>query len=312
MICFYDNIWDNPMTLNEKNYRIILDNLYDGLYFVDRQRIIRYWNKGAERISGYTAEEVVGRSCADNILTHVDGDGNNLCRTLCPLAQTLQDRKQREAEVYLHHKDGHRVPVSVRISTLTDEQGRVTGGLELFTDITNYKAIEARAKELEAMAFMDKLTRLANRRYIEKELSMRFDEEKRFGRPFGLLFMDIDHFKMFNDNYGHDVGDHVLQFVANTLMSNARPFDVIGRWGGEEFIGIIRNIDDKQLKDLAERLRALVASSYLVHNDEKLQVTLSMGATLIQPGEDIEHLIRRADTLLYESKQAGRNRVTFG
>jgi PAS domain S-box-containing protein len=224
--------------LNEKSYRMIIDNLYDGLYYVDLDRVIRYWNKGAERISGFTAREVVGTPCSDNILTHVDGKGNNLCLSLCPLAATINDKADREVEVYMHHKDGHRIPVSVRVSPLVDELGRVSGGVELFTDISAYKSIELRAKELEAMALMDKLTHLANRHCIENELLARFEEARRFGWMSGLLMMDIDHFKKFNDVYGHDVGDRVLKFVADTLVKNARPFDVIGRWGGEEFIGL--------------------------------------------------------------------------
>lgn len=298
--------------LNEKSYQMIIDNLYDGLYFVDLDRVIRYWNKGAERISGFTAREVVGRPCSDNILTHVDDKGNNLCLSLCPLAAAIACKADREAHVYMHHKDGHRIPVSVRVSPLLDEAGRVSGGVELFTDISAYKSIELRVKELEAMALMDKLTHLANRHCIENELLTRLEEARRFGWPFGLLMMDIDHFKKINDLYGHDVGDRVLKFVADTLVKNARPFDVIGRWGGEEFVGIIRNIDAGQLKELAERMRMLVERSYLTHENEKLQVTVSMGATLMLPHEDAVSLIKRADTLLYESKHAGRNRVTMG
>ncbi len=300
------------MDLNEKSYRLITDNLYDGLYFVDRERVIRYWNKGAERISGFSAGEVVGRSCADNILTHVDKEGNSLCLTMCPLSATMADGEQRAAEVYLHHKKGHRVPVSVRVAPMTDERGTIIGGVEIFTDISAYVSMEMRNKELEELALLDNLTRLANRRCIENELAIRFDEEKRFGLPFGLLMMDIDHFKKFNDTYGHDVGDRVLKFVAETLTKNARPFDMIGRWGGEEFVGIIRNVNLVQLKDIGERMRMLVANSYLMHRKEKLKVTISLGGTILHSGETMDRLIKRADTLLYKSKHEGRNRLTVG
>jgi diguanylate cyclase (GGDEF)-like protein/PAS domain S-box-containing protein len=300
------------MDLNEKSCRTIIDNLYDGLNFVDRDRIIRYWNKGAERISGFPAGEVIGRSCADNILTHVDKEGNNLCLAMCPLASTLTDGEHRTAEVYLHHKSGYRVPVSVRVATLTDEQDRMIGGVEIFSDVSAYKSMELRTKELEELALLDNLTRLANRRCVEKELLMRFDEEKRFGLLFGLLMMDIDHFKKFNDRFGHDVGDRVLKLVAETLAKNARPFDLIGRWGGEEFIGVVRNITAAQLKDIGERMRMLVANSYLIQDGEKLKVTISLGGTLLIPGDTVETLIKRADNLLYKSKHAGRNRLTVG
>ena len=300
------------MSLEKDSYERIIENLYDGLYFVDRDRIITYWNKAAEQISGFTANEVIGKSCSDNILTHVDSDGNSLCTGMCPLAATIADGKPREAEVYMHHKDGHRIPVSVRVSALTDRDGNIIGGIELFTDISNQAANELRVKELEKLALLDNLTQLANRNYIEREIQSRFEEKKRFNVPFGILFIDIDHFKKFNDIYGHDVGDEVLKFVANTFVANARPFDLYGRWGGEEFIGIIRNINGKELELLGNRLRSLIENSYIIHENEKLYVTISIGATLVNENDTIDTLIKRADTLLYKSKAAGRNCLTIG
>lgn len=300
------------MNLDDVSYGKIIDNLYDGVYVVDQSMIIRYWNKAAERISGFSAEEVVGRSCSNNILTHVDDQGNSLCGQMCPLKKTITCGNAGETKVYLHHKDGHRIPVSVRTGVITDTKGNVTGGVEIFSDITSAQAIESRIKELEEMALIDNLTRLANRNYINRELFVCFEEKKRFGTDFGVLFIDIDHFKKFNDTYGHDVGDRVLKFVAETLGKNSRPFDVIGRWGGEEFIGIIRNIDRKQLEETGNRFRMLIDNAYILLNDEKLRVTISLGATLVRDGDDTESLLKRADTLLYESKKEGRNRLTLG
>jgi diguanylate cyclase (GGDEF)-like protein/PAS domain S-box-containing protein len=300
------------MGLEKDSYERIIENLYDGLYFVDRDRVITYWNKGAERISGFTADEVVGKSCADNILTHVDSQGNSLCTGMCPLAATIADGTLREAELFMHHKDGHRIPVSVRVSTLTDKDGIIIGGVEVFTDISNQEATKLRVKELEKLALLDNLTQLANRNYIEREIQSRFEEKKRLNVPFGILFIDIDHFKKFNDSYGHDVGDEVLKFVANTFVANTRPFDLYGRWGGEEFIGIIRNINGKELELLGNRVRILIENSFIIHENEKLYVTISIGATLVNKKDTIDSLIKRADTLLYKSKAAGRNCLTIG
>ncbi|MBN2429072.1 MAG: sensor domain-containing diguanylate cyclase [Deltaproteobacteria bacterium] len=300
------------MELNKNSFEKIIENLHDGLYLVDRNRIITYWNKAAEGISGFSAEEVVGKPCSDSLLTHIDSDGCNLCQGTCPLAETIADGRSREDEVFLHHKDGHRVPVSVRVSPLTDENGEIVGGIELFTDISNQTVNELRIKELEKLALLDGLTQLANRTYIEREIESRFEEMKRLNVPFGILFMDIDHFKKFNDLYGHDVGDNVLKFVANTFVSNTRPFDLYGRWGGEEFIGIIRCINSEDLERLGNRLRSLIEKSYIIHKEEKLSVTISMGATLVNEDDSIESLTKRADILLYQSKEAGRNRLTLG
>jgi len=300
------------MDFEKDTYKRIIENLHDGLYFVDRKRIITYWNKAAERITGFTAREVVGKSCSDNILTHVDGDGNKLCTGTCPLAATIGNGNPCETEAYLHHKDGHRVPVSIRASALTDNDGNIIGGIELFTDISNQAANELRVKELEKLALLDNLTQLANRTYIEREIQSRLEEKKRFNVPFGILFIDIDHFKTFNDTYGHDVGDNVLKFVANTLVANHRPFDLYGRWGGEEFIGVIRNVDPKNLESVGERLRSLIEHSYIIHEKEKLCVTVSIGATLVSENDTVDSLVKRADTLLYKSKASGRNCLTIG
>ncbi len=299
------------MNLVSDSFGRIIDNLHDGLYFVDRDRKILYWNIAAEKISGFTAEEVVGKSCSDNILTHVDAEGSSLCLGLCPLAASIADRQPREAEVYMHHKDGHRIPVSVRVSALTDAEDNVIGGIELFSDITNQSGNALRVKELEKLALLDRLTQLANRHYIEKEIQSRFEEKKRFKIPFGILFMDIDHFKKVNDTYGHDIGDEVLKFVANTFVTNSRPFDSYGRWGGEEFIGIVRNITCQDLEHLGNRLRLLVGNSYILHQNKKLHVTISIGATLVNEEDTVDSLIKRADILLYQSKTAGRNRLTI-
>jgi diguanylate cyclase (GGDEF)-like protein len=230
----------------------------------------------------------------------------------CPLAFTMTDGQAREAEIYLHHRDGHRVPVFVRSSPLKTPEGTIMGGAELFTDISSADAIELRLKELEEMALLDGLTHLANRRYMERELATRFAEHGRMGILFGILFMDIDHFKKFNDTYGHDVGDKVIKYVADTLTKNSRPFDLVGRWGGEEFVAIIRNVSSRQLEQLGERMRVLVENSYLSVGGNRLSVTISIGATLIGDNDTAETVVKRADTLLYESKRQGRNRLTLG
>jgi diguanylate cyclase (GGDEF)-like protein len=157
------------------------------------------------------------------------------------------------------------------VNTLKDPEGRVIGGIELFTDLTQVEAAALRLKELEQLALVDQLTGLANRAYLERELEQRQQEWVRYGVPFGLLFMDIDYFKTFNDTFGHAVGDEILRTVAQSLNTNARPFDLFGRWGGEEFLGIIKNVDKIQLMEVAQRIRNLVSQSYVLENDARVE-----------------------------------------
>lgn len=299
------------MDLNDDFYRSLLDNLYDGIYFVDCQRKIIYWNKGAERITGFRADEVQGNHCWNNILRHINDQGVALCHTICPLAATILDGQTREASVYLHHKDGHRVPILVRTAPLYDAHRHIIGAIEIFSDNTAQSMITERVNELEKLALLDPLTQLANRRYIEMNLHSRLEELRRYHWPFGVLFLDVDHFKSINDTYGHMVGDEILRMLARTFTANMRASDIFGRWGGEEFVAIVRNVDHEQLYSFAERLRILVAESYLIEESAVIQATISIGGTLARTDDTVESLLQRADQLMYQSKTAGRNRVTL-
>ncbi len=297
------------MMTNDALYRTLLDNLYDGVYFVDQDRRITFWNRGAERITGYLGSEVVGRQCSDNILVHVDKNGKRLCTEICPLSDAVNNRAERSKEVFLHHKNGYRVPITIRVAPIRNERGSVVGGVEIFTDNTPAAVALERLAELERLAYVDALTGLANRRYAEITLNARLEELQRYGWRFGVLFIDIDNFKEINDRYGHDLGDQVLKMVAKTLQNSVRSFDVVSRWGGEECVAVIANVESENLLTAASRCRALVEESSL-STDPGLHVTVSLGATLARMDDTIDSLIKRADALMYRSKNAGKNRVT--
>jgi diguanylate cyclase (GGDEF)-like protein/PAS domain S-box-containing protein len=291
----------------------MLDALKEGAYFVDRERRITYWNKAAERLTGFRSQEVVGHRCSEDILVHVDCQGKNLCREGCPLLATMEDTFPREAEVFFHHRRGHRVPVSVRTTPLEDDEGNVVGGIELFAEITPEENLREKMAELERRSLLDHLTRVPNRSYLDLELAALFTLWKKSGVPFGVLFFDIDHFKRFNDNHGHDIGDMLLETTAKTLVSAVRPFDVIGRWGGEEFIGLFPNVEKETLAPIGERLRSAVEATWIEADGQRLSVTVSIGGTSSEEGDSSPSaLVKRADTMMYRSKQEGRNRVTVG
>jgi diguanylate cyclase (GGDEF)-like protein len=169
-----------------------------------------------------------------------------------------------------------------------------------------------RLEELQELAMHDPLTGIANRRFVEINLSARLEELKRYGFDFSVLFIDADNFKQINDNHGHTVGDRILKMISATIANSLRSFDIIGRWGGEEFVVLLINTNDKHLFNLADRLRRLVAQSALtLDNGEVLKVTVSMGATTAQNGDTVDSLVERADKLMFESKRRGRNLVSI-
>jgi diguanylate cyclase (GGDEF)-like protein/PAS domain S-box-containing protein len=291
----------------ENFYRQILDSLADGVYFVDTERRITYWNRAAEVISGYSAEEVVGRCCRDNILVHTDTEGCQLCLDCCPLSGTFRDGLNRQAEVFLKHRNGHRVPVSIRVAPILDAEGRVIGGVEVFSENSSKLAALEKAAEMEQLALIDPLTGAGNRRYTERVLGEACDRYKRDGDNFALLFLDIDHFKAVNDKHGHEPGDAVLKAVSRTLANNLRSFDFLGRWGGDEFIIILTKADTGCTQSVAARCCALVRSCLVEWAGRNIRPTISIGAAMIEPGDSETVLIARADANLYKAKHAGRD-----
>ncbi len=294
-------------------YRTIVDNLHEGVYFVDLERRITYWNKGAERITGYSAAEVVGHHCADNLLVHVDEEGRSLCTSSCPLVEVIQHGcGHSNSQLYVHHKEGHRLPVEVSVTLIRDDDGRPIGAAELFRETRVIDRDAVLIENLRRESLLDVLTGLPNRRHLQMSLGAGMAEFDRHGIGFGLVFADVDHFKLFNDTYGHDLGDRVLRLVGEALGNCMRAYDMVGRWGGEEFLAIIRFIDEEQLRRVTEKLRTMVESAFLCHGEEELRVTITLGATHVRPGDSVDSLVSRADQLMYQGKQAGRNRVHYG
>jgi diguanylate cyclase (GGDEF)-like protein len=194
---------------------------------------------------------------------------------------------------------------------MKDEQGQIIGAVEIFSDSTNLNQLQKRVGELEAVAYRDSLTGLPNRRYTNLKIQQTIQEMVEFNRSFGLIVIDVDRFKEVNDLWGHDAGDAVLQTVSETISQNLRRGDLIGRWGGDEFVAIVADVTPSILRSTAERWRKLIVNSQIRSSKGGIAVTASLGATLLTVGDTPESAIQRADTLMYWSKRE-RNRVTLG
>jgi diguanylate cyclase (GGDEF)-like protein/PAS domain S-box-containing protein len=289
----------------------IVDNISDGVYYVDRSRRIGFWNKGAERLTGYRADEVVGRHCFDNVLCHVDATGSSLCTSRCPLVATMQDGTSHEMVIWLKHADGSRRAVQTRTAPMRTTDGRIVGGVEIFSDATGL--IEARdaAEAARRDALTDPLTDLPNRRLLDVVLASRQEDLDRSGRPYGFLIIDVDGFKGFNDQYGHDTGDEALCVVASTLRGGVRGGDALVRWGGDEFAIVAALDDEAAVRMLADRLQALMRTAHVPAAGEAVPIRISIGGALAIPGQGLADLFARADRALLAAKTAGRDRFVM-
>jgi len=288
----------------------ILNNIHDGVFFVDHECKISFWNRAAEEITGYSQSDVHGKKCSENILNPVDETGKSLCDEHCPVKRALADGQNHTLEAYLLHKEGYRLPVFIRTFPLFSEKGKITAAGETFYDTSPKFVMPQRKMELDKLQLLDQQTEVGNKRYLELQLQSRLEEIKKFRIPFGLLYVDIDHLNDVNDAHGKPIGDQILRTVAQTLSNNIRFIDIMGRWSSDEFLVVVLNVDENKLDFVANKLRLLVEQSNIMVGSELIRVTISVGATLASRVDSVEILVSRAESLMNHSKWLGRNRVS--
>lgn len=174
--------------------------------------------------------------------------------------------------------------------------------------------LEEQKRLMEYQAMHDSLTGLYNRRAIQEHAEMEFSRAAREGKPIGVVLLDVDHFKAINDKHGHHIGDQALRLVASVLSQNIRPYDHVGRWGGEEFLVVLPNTDLAESHTVAERIRMSIADALLSLPDGQtlmLNASLGVSSAVIDHGGSVmlDKLVHQADEALYRAKGSGRNRV---
>jgi diguanylate cyclase (GGDEF)-like protein/PAS domain S-box-containing protein len=290
-------------------YRRLLDELYDGVSIVDENRRVLFWNRGAERLTGFQREEILG--------DRVSGPPPETAWPELPLGggvgslldEVLQRGEPARRQLSLRHKDGHRIEVDIHMTPIRDDQERILGAVEVFRDASAIVTLEQAYARLENLAMHDPLTGVANRRQLENLLDANIELLRSSGVPFCLIMTDIDHFKRVNDTYGHAVGDRCLQRFANGLQSLSRSDDVVGRFGGEEFLIVLPRQRLDTAVRLAERLRQQITIRTAVRELAGRGLTASFGVAEARPRERRWGILERVDVALYRAKDNGRNRV---
>lgn len=290
--------------LQAANERIgaIIENTSDAIVSIDSNQTIRLFNAGAEQMFGYRASEVIGRPL-DTLLPPEYREGHAGKVEGFGREQKQARPKDSRSEIYGLRKDGTVFAAEATICKMeVDGQSQYTAFVR---DVTERKAEEERIREL---AMQDPLTGVANRRHLESKLPEAIAYAARYGHKVGLLVLDLDDFKPVNDNYGHQVGDAVLQNVAALIQENLREVDVVGRFGGDEFAAVITGVEHTEaMASVAEKLLARVSAPQRFEQGE-IQVGASIGiAVYPEHGTDPDTLFACADKALYAAKAEGKN-----
>jgi len=219
---------------------------------------------------------------------------------LLQMKETLQKKQKWSGEVQVVTKEGETVWMDAVISPYLDEQDDITSYTAIYHDITDKKRIEL-------LSVTDPLTKLYNRQKFNDVFDvMLMRRHWKEGNSFGLILMDVDHFKKVNDTYGHQKGDAVLIAVSDILAQTVRTGDVLARWGGEEFVVLLPDVDSEKAAYVAEKLRRAVEGTSI---SEVGAVTASFGVTVYAEGDTQESMMHRSDGALYRAKEKGRNRI---
>ncbi len=289
----------------------LLNQTRDAVCCLDRDRRIVFWNEGAETITGFNRSDVLGKLCPEDIALLLDGEGKSIDPEKCPIRATMKDGTIRSVELYIRHRDDFRLPVFLRVVPVFKENGEIIGTAEIFTDMSPKVTIPLTVNELERTALIDIETGISNRKYLEMHLAARLDEFQKHNLPFGLINADVDHYNKLLERYGRFNAAKVLRMVARTIHKNIRYFDIVGRWNTDEFLIALLNIDETRLDIVSNKLRLLVAESYITMETGVLNATVSMGACLVQRYDTVDSLIKRTEQLMMHSKWRGRNKVSM-
>lgn len=217
------------------------------------------------------------------------------------LLETIKNKKPWNGELKYKTSKGQEKWFQSRIMPILDLHGEICEFNAVYHDITNEKL-------LAELYITDSLTKLYNRAHFDETINMIVKYQRKEDSNFILVLADIDFFKAVNDTYGHQVGDEALMSIAKILKSSLRENDLIARWGGEEFVIMLKNISIEEAKTIIEKVRKIIENSIIKEN---IKVTASFGLTKYIAGEGSKEIFKRADEALYEAKESGRNRLVF-
>ena len=293
--------------MNDFDFSAIVQNAKDVVIVTKSDPIdepgpeIVYVNDAFTEVTGYSAEEVIGKT--PRILQKDGTDREELSR----IRVALEKREPVRATLKNFSKSGKEYWVDLSMLPLKNHEGLVTHFASIQRDITEYKKLE---QDLQILCRTDPLTTAANRRAFNETLSQEFSRFKRSQKQYALIMIDLDHFKTINDQHGHSVGDQVLIEVTERCRDNLRVHDIMARLGGEEFCILLPYTDSTQAEKVAERLRAMIEKKPIIVDGLRLKVTISVGISLVSiHDEDGHQAMDRADQNLLNAKNSGRNQI---
>ena len=298
-----------PALGSQELYRMVLDSLPVAVCAVDREGKIILWNDGAERVTGYLRQDVLGHLCTDAFLEHADSENNPLEGSALPLLETMRDGKCLTVRASLRKKSGQSVGVHVRTVPLRGDDGRMQGAAELFEEMIKRTPNDRRHNKLAVAGAVDQLTGLLNHSMILAHLQEALSLHKVYPVPFCALCVSIDGVTRIRERFGQAAVDATLHVVGQTLESALRPTDHVGRWLQQEFLAILTECNESDVVRVGERLRKMAQRAHVSWWGDTWSVTISIGAAQVQDMDTVGGMMRRAEEGMRKSIAGGGNQI---
>jgi len=287
-----------PHFQNPQTYRDILDALQIGVSVIDLHKKIIFWSDGAEQITGYSRLDVLGHSCAENILLHCDQNNCEACAGKCPMAAALHDGKAVEVMSQIRHSSGHWTPVHTWAIPLRDEHGSIIAIIQTFESEFAVKGASPNDRSLKERGSLDYATELPNHAMTQSHLREMLTSFTDLQVPFGVVGLEVLELTQFRARYGQEAATSILRVLARTLRNTIWPTDFVGRWSEDQFLVILSGCDQEALRAVSDRVLKMVARATIEWWGEELSVSVLIGAAAGAPGDTVESLLLRARAAL--------------
>jgi len=294
---------------SQELYRMVLDSLPVAVCAIDREGKVVLWNEGAERVTGYLRQDVLGRLCTEAFLEHADADNNPLAGNAIPLLETMRDGKCLTVRASLRKKSGQSVGVHVRTVPLRGDDGRVHGAAELLEEMITRTPADRRNNKLAVAGCVDQLTGILNHSMIHARLQEALGVHKVYPVPFCAMCISVDGIGKIRERFGQAAVDATLHVVAQTLESALRPTDFLGRWLEQEFLAILTECNESDVARVGERLRKMAQRAQVSWWGDTWSVTISIGATPVQDMDTAGGMVSRAEEAMRKSSDGGGNQI---
>jgi diguanylate cyclase (GGDEF)-like protein/PAS domain S-box-containing protein len=301
---------ERALVAKEADFRLLAEQSSDMVMRIDFDGIVRYVSPSCVHVLGWTAEQL-------NDTAALAGINKDDLERVQHTVTALQLGEITEARVIYrnrHREKGEVWLETAMRATRNPETGQIDGVVAISRDMTEQKDLE---QKLDVLARQDSLTGIANRRHFDERLAHEWARARRAGTTLSLLMLDVDHFKVYNDEYGHQAGDRCLHAVARVIAQHAqRPADLAARYGGEEFALLLPDTDETGARLIADRVRLALSEANIPHagNPPMQRVTISVGGSTSRPAmttADENSLVQASDNALYDAKNTGRDRASF-